>query len=547
VSFADVEQTRLNGREGADTVGAWTGKGILKLLLIDGRADDRQQLKAALEAAHAPVHVIETSSTQEGVSAARESAPDCVIVDAGLPHRGSLGVITAVREVDPRIPVLALATDEREPIVRTMLEAGAVDCFFRSSLTAETVSRVLRHAMATASAERERQELIARERRAREQAEAASRAKDEFLAALSHELRTPLNAILGWARLLASGSLSGPSIQRAVDTIERNAQLQVRLIDELLDVSRIITGRLAIERVPLCLSALVEGEVDAVREAASARQIELRFTRTGHELPVMGDPDRLHQVVMHLLSNALKFTRSGGRVDVTVAGLPDRVRLSVGDTGEGIDAALLPRVFDRFSQRERSSSSRHTGLGLGLSIVKHLIEAHGGTVHASSPGLGEGATFVVELHATNQRPDVEETVAPAALGTLAGFDILLVDDDADGRELLATVLRRHGARVATAGSAAAALAHFARRKPDLILSDIGMPGQDGYSLLAQMKRAAPDFDIPAIAITAFTSADDRARAIAAGFQQHLAKPIDPDMLVATVARHRPRLQSRAAG
>jgi PAS domain S-box-containing protein len=389
---------------------------------------------------------------------------------------------------------------------------------------------------------------VTEQRRLAVAAEEASRLKDEFLAVLSHELRTPLNTVLGYARLLRRGEprRTGEQRDKALDALERNADTLTRVVNDVLDTSRIVTGKLRLAFEQCAVDRLIEEGIDSVKATAGAKGVEMDSILDAG-LAVMGDRDRLHQVVTHLLSNALKFSRGGGRVDVTVTGLADRVQLSVGDTGQGIDAALLPRVFDRFSQRERTASSHQTGLGLGLSIVKHLIEAHGGTVRAASPGIGGGATFIVELPATNQRPGVEEVFAPAAVGTLAGLDILLVDDDADGRELLATVLRRHGARVATAGSGAAALAHFARRKPDLILSDIGMPGQDGYSLLAQMRRAAPGLEIPAIAITAFTSADDRARAIAAGFQHHLAKPVDPDVLVATVARFRPRLQSRAAG
>jgi CheY-like chemotaxis protein len=379
----------------------------------------------------------------------------------------------------------------------------------------------------------------------RAQLEAVNQTKDEFLATLSHELRTPLNAILGWLQLLRGG-LDPATSQRALETVERNARNQAELISELLDVSRIAAGKLHLEsrRVDLC--ALVENAIDAIRPSLAGKGLTLDAKL---ELPggVDGDADRLSQIVSNLLSNAVKFTPRGGAIDVELRRADDRVRLRVTDTGEGIRPEFLPSVFDRFRQAHSGATRTHGGLGLGLSIVKQLVEMHGGTVRAESAGEGLGATFVVDLpppppdDAAAPPEPPEQPVVPATTATdaaLGGVRILVVDDDTDGRELVEIALARRGATVIAASSAAEALHAFVAHRPDVVISDVGLPEQDGLSLMREIRARASDGSrrTPAIALTAYASTRDQARAIEAGFDAHLAKPAELSELSALVAR-----------
>jgi signal transduction histidine kinase/ActR/RegA family two-component response regulator len=378
-------------------------------------------------------------------------------------------------------------------------------------------------------AEQERAEMLVRERE-------ANRVKDEFLATLSHELRTPLNAILGWTKLLRASAVPPVSFDRALEKIERNAQIQSRLVEDLLEVSRITTGKLRLEQRPLDLVAVANTAIDSIRPAAEARgvSIERRFDQPS--LPTFGDPDRLQQVIWNLLSNAVKFTPPEGTVTVALSRNDGRDRLVVSDTGIGIDPEFLPDVFDTFRQADASSTRAHGGLGLGLSIVKRLVDLHGGEVEASSPGRDLGATFTVTLPvvAPARRPEEIAALPAGAIPTdrLIGASVLVVDDDADTREMLAAVLQGAGARVYVASSAEEALGIALEERPGAIVSDIAMPGRDGYSLMRQL-IAALGADAPRvrIALTAFASAADQERAAAAGFQRHITKPCDPVALV----------------
>jgi signal transduction histidine kinase/DNA-binding response OmpR family regulator len=393
-------------------------------------------------------------------------------------------------------------------------------------------------------AEEARAQLLIRERAARAEAERANRVKDEFLATLSHELRTPLTAILGWARMLRTTQLDEQMRARAIEIIERNAQSQSQLIDELLDVSRIVTGKLTLNVRPVELLAVVEAATDSIRPAAEAKSISLDATLDPAAGAVSGDPSRLQQVIWNLFSNAVKFTPPGGRVGVRLERDGASARLTVSDTGVGIDPQVLPYIFDRFRQADGSTTREHGGLGLGLAIVRHLVELHGGTVSAGSDGRGHGATFTVTLPLARAaenagggrdvRPGGEERPLKSG-AALAGLRILLVDDVADARGLIAAVLRGRGAVVQECGSAAEALELLDARETDLLLSDIGMPYQDGYSLIAQVRQRDDARHLPAIALTAYATAEDRARALSAGFHAHLAKPIDAEQLVAAVA------------
>ncbi|HZF11718.1 MAG TPA: response regulator [Thermoanaerobaculia bacterium] len=396
-------------------------------------------------------------------------------------------------------------------------------------------------------AEQERAQLLVREQAARRQAEDANRIKDEFLATLSHELRTPLNAILGWAQMLRMTKLDEATASRAYETIERNAKAQAQLISDLLDVSRIITGKLRLEQKSVELPLVLDVVLDTVRPAAEAKGIGITFHLDRWVGPVLGDPDRLQQVIWNLFSNAIKFTPVGGRVDVDLRAGEGCVEIRVSDTGSGIHPQFLPYVFDRFRQAESTSTRSHGGLGLGLSIVRHLVELHGGTVAVESAGEGKGATFTVSLPAraiflpvTSPAAALPSTVAVAPWGSrpLAGVRVLVVEDEDDTRELLVRALESNGAAVTAVASVAQALEQLDRRLPDVLLSDIGMPEEDGYTLIHKLRARGADqgATLPAAALTAYARTEDRERALAAGFQTHIAKPIDPSELIAAVAR-----------
>jgi PAS domain S-box-containing protein len=394
--------------------------------------------------------------------------------------------------------------------------------------------------------EEQRAAFLEREQAARRLAEDASRLKDDFLAMISHELRAPLTAILGWAQMLRSGALDRASAERALLTIERNAKSQAHLVGDLLDASRITSGKLTLETRAVELMSIVEAAVDGVRPSVEAKNLRMQIVLEPWVGPFNGDQERLKQVVWNLLSNAIKFTPQGGLIEVRLERLETKALLIVSDTGQGIDPEYLPYVFDRFSQMDSSSRRRQGGLGLGLAIVKHIVELHGGAIYAYSRGEGQGSDFMVTLPLAVQNGDGEGSTlwaAPRAegeetrSGTLSGVRVLVVDDEHDTREILSVMLTRYGAEIRTAGSAAEALTVFSQWLPDVLVSDIGMPEEDGHALIKKI-RALPQEnggDVPAIALTAFASAQDKKISLAAGFQRHLAKPIEPVALAKNVA------------
>jgi signal transduction histidine kinase/FixJ family two-component response regulator len=396
-------------------------------------------------------------------------------------------------------------------------------------------------------AELERAQLLAREREARTEAEAASRGKDEFLATVSHELRTPLNAMLGWARLLTSGTLPENARGKAVQSIERNALAQAQLIEDLLDVSRIVSGKLRLDLHEVDFPRLVEAAVDSVRPAMEAKEIRLQPAIDPSASQVMGDPNRLQQVIWNLLSNAIKFTPRGGRVQLTVARVKSHIELSVSDTGLGIEPSFLPFLFQRFYQADGTSTRNQGGLGLGLAICRHLVELHGGTIEAFSEGLGQGATFKVQLPVLPVRATrADARAAPPTPARplvfepppeLQGLKVLIVDDQPDARELLAAVMTRCGAMAIEASSSSEGLGRVMAARPDVIISDIGMPEEDGYSFIRRVRKLAADAGgrTPAAALTAYARAEDRRQAIQAGFEMHVPKPVEPAELVTVVA------------
>ncbi|HEX8561036.1 MAG TPA: PAS domain S-box protein [Pyrinomonadaceae bacterium] len=397
-------------------------------------------------------------------------------------------------------------------------------------------------------AEVEREELLGRERSARAEAEQANRVKDEFLATVSHELRTPLTAILGWAHLLRGGELQDEGAARALETIERNARAQAQLIDDLLDVSRIVTGQLRLDVAPVSPHSFIDAAVEAVRPAAEAKGVRLqKVMDTGVET-VMGDPARLQQVMWNLLTNAVKFTPRGGRVQVRLERVNSHVEIAVADTGTGIPPEFLPHVFERFRQADQRTTRRHGGLGLGLAIVRHLAELHGGAVRADSAGEGAGSTFTVTLPVApvHRRAEAGASARPSARDVahahecperLDGLRVLVVDDEQDARELLAAGLGQCGARVTTASSAREALEALAAQRFDALVSDIGMPGEDGYELIGRVRALPPEAGgmTPAVALTAYARTEDRLRAMRAGFEMHVSKPVELTELIVVVA------------
>jgi PAS domain S-box-containing protein len=399
--------------------------------------------------------------------------------------------------------------------------------------------------------EAEREQLLQSERAARSEAERSSRMKEEFLATLGHELRTPLNAILGWSAVLGRIGSANAQLAEGLKVIERNARAQAQIIEDLLDMSSIISGKVRLEMRKVDLASVVEAALNAVRPAAETKGIELKVVVDTSTGPVRGDPNRLQQVFWNLLTNAVKFTPKAGCVSVTLGREGSQLRVTVADDGEGIDRAFLPYVFERFRQADASTSRRHGGLGLGLSIVKQLVELHGGVIAASSYGKGHGSTFTVklpvmaidvdlagrnELRNYASRSSSEQSDAYARPAHLEGVRVLVVDDEPDARSLIERLLQECEATVTTAGSASEALEHVVREAPDVLLSDIGMPKEDGYSLMRRIRSLSGQASrVPAIALTAYARAEDRAKALQAGYQVHLAKPVEPATLIATVA------------
>jgi PAS domain S-box-containing protein len=410
----------------------------------------------------------------------------------------------------------------------------------------EAVAGTTRDVTARKQADAERETLLARERAARTEAERANLFKDEFLAMLSHELRTPLNAVVGWTELLRSKPSDARTLEQGLAAIDRNARMQTQLVSDLLDMSRSLSGKMRIEPERVDLRLVIERALESVRSAADAQGVALEAVMEPLTDIVYGDPVRLQQVVGNLLSNAVRFTPRGGHVRVTLRQTASQVEIVVGDSGRGINPEFLPHVFERFRQADTSTTREHGGLGLGLAIVKQLVDLHGGVVAAASPGEGRGATFTVRLPCGRRGQDVVDdptaSIAPIAHDPpdLGGVTVLVVDDEPDARDLVGYVLAECGARVVSAGSAAEALSALDRERPDVILSDIGMPQRDGYAFMTEVRLRG--IKVPAAALTAFVAPEDRTRALRSGYQAHIAKPVGPGELIAAVAA----LANRAA-
>ena len=560
------------------TVAGTLGPGRANVLVVDDTPANLVALGAVLEPLG--VRIVEARSGAEAIARASEESFAVALVDVQMPEMDGFEVARRLRETPTgvELPIIFLTAIHRdEEYARKGYASGAADYItkpydpdvLRARVKAFVDLFQQRERLRLAQVgerTRERDEaleklaaLLDSERAARREAESANRAKDEFLATVSHELRTPLSAILGWAGIARQKAIT-PDVERALTTIERNARAQMRIIEDVLDVGRIVSGKMKLEIAATDVAEAVEGAVQAVRPSADAKQLALAVAVDADVGVIAADPERLQQIVWNLLSNAIKFTPKGGRVAVSARRTGSTVVLVVSDDGQGVGPEFLPHLFEPFRQADGSTTRRHGGLGLGLAIVKQLVDAHGGAITAHSDGQGRGASFTVELPArtvsaasgqrdlANHEPQPPE--GPSPLGAhldaatspahdirLDGVRLLVVDDDDDSRDLIGYMLEGQGATVACASSAVEALGLLEESPPDVLVSDIGMPDVNGYSLIRRVRRlpGARGGRTPAIALTAYARAEDGERAFAAGFQAHVTKPVDLGRLTALVA------------
>jgi signal transduction histidine kinase len=485
--------------------------------------------------------VVECDNGTDALKKTRELMPDLVLCDVQLPDMSGLDVCRRIKEdaVTGIIPVIQIsATFVTKEHQREALKYGA-DIYLTEPLEPKELETVVSVLLRLARTEAGLREALARERAARAQAEEATQLKDEFLANLSHELRTPMNIIIGWSHLLRTGPLDDAQKQRATEAIERAARSQAQLIEDLLDVSRIVTGKFRLVMQDVDVGRVLQLAIDSLRLVAQAKQLTITLSREGEAeaARISGDPDRLQQVFWNLLSNAVKFTPAGGRVDVCLKPDAQNVSITVTDTGMGIDPAFLPYVFERFRQADSTSTRQHSGMGLGLAIVRHVVDLHRGSVSADSMGEGRGSVFTVTLPRLTKeqsalRPEGDESVADGSNLPLPPVRVLLVEDDPDAREVTAAGLTKSGFEVHAVSGAVKALEMLDVWLPDVVVSDIGMPGMDGYEFVRLLRARSPERGgkVAALALTAFAGLADAARAHASGFQAHLSKPITPDAL-----------------
>jgi signal transduction histidine kinase len=588
--------------------------GVRRILIVDDSPEDRELYRRYLRSdPDHRYEFVETEHGAEGLRLCERDQPDCLLLDYRLPDLDGLSFLQqmtcAVDNV--KVPVIVLTGQGNEAVAVEAMKNGAQDYLLKNAITPAGLLRSVQHAIDKVtllrSVRRRTQELseanaelqkeVAQRKRAEEalqrtygeleqlvgartaelskanrelsveiaerrrieeeraqllvREQQANRLKDEFLATVSHELRTPLNAVLGWARVLRSVSTSAAMQERALESIERNALSQARLIEDILEVSRIVTGKLRLKVRPVDLVQVIDAALDVVRPAAEAKDIRLERDVTPGSWASLGDPDRLQQVIWNLLSNAVKFTPRGGVVRVSISRGSGWDEIAVTDSGKGIDPAFLPHVFAPFRQADASTTREQGGLGLGLAIVRQLVEMHGGTVSARSDGVDHGSQFIVllpvqagsarQVEAGLQQAQAQAATDAAAAAQppdLSGVRVLVVDDDLDARELVMATLGYYGADVTAAENATEALALLPEVKPDVLLSDIGMSGEDGYRFIRRVRALPAEAGglVPAVALTAYAAVGDRAQAMSAGFQLHIAKPFDPTELARTVLR-----------
>ncbi len=548
-----AQQTVAELRPRIEPAVAISGSGDQGLVLV---LEDKLEMSRFLADCLAPDYRVATAfDGRQGLERALELRPDLILSDIMMPVMGGDALVRELRahpELEG-IPIIVLTAKADDELRVKLLREGAQDFLTKPVASEELRARVANFVMLKRTRDVLQRALSSQSRDLATLADelaAANRGKDEFLAVLSHELRTPLMPILSWSFLLRERQLDAPAMKRAVESIERNAKLQARIVEDLLDVSRAITGKLRLNVQPIVLEPVIQAAIESVRPAAEAKGIALD-TRLDLEMGLIsGDPERLQQVVWNLTSNAIKFTPPGGRVEVRLARLGEHLRLTVTDNGRGIRPALLPRMFERFWQADGSITRAEGGLGLGLAVVRHLVESHGGTVRAESAGEGFGATFTVTLPLLSLGTSVGNVEPAPPVGEedsatsprCYGLRVLVVDDDEDACEILGVVLKQAGAEVRTCLSATQALTAMDSWVPDILVSDIAMPGEDGYTLIRKVRarKTEDGGGVPAVALSAYGRSEDRMKALSAGFQVHVGKPIEPSMLVdvvATVAGH----------
>jgi len=516
----------------------------ITILNVDDTEAMRYQKTRVLRSAG--YEVVEAGTGAQALKLVRELLPALILMDVKLPDMSGIEVCRQIKN-DPgtrTIPVIQVSAtfitekDQQEGLL------GGADIYLTEPLEPKVLETVVSTLLQLHRTEAGLRETLLREKAARAQAEEATRLKDEFLANLSHELRTPMNIIIGWAHLLRNGPLTEEQKVRAAEAIERAARSQAQLIEDLLDVSRIVTGKFRMEMQDVKLGSVLQSAVDNQRMVASAKQIIVTLTQEAGDVVIKGDPDRLQQVFWNLLSNAVKFTPANGAVDVRMYKADSQVVVTVTDTGIGISSDFLPHVFDRFRQADSTSTRQHTGMGLGLAIVRHVVELHGGRVRAESGGADTGSSFIVSLPLPNASQVSIKSSAPVAAPIEAPatretpWRVLLVEDDVDAREVTVTGLERAGFELRAASTAQEALTLLDKWVPDVIVSDIGMPGVDGYEFM-RLLRARPaerGGRVAALALTAFARLEDAIRARSSGYQGHLAKPISPEDLAAAIAK-----------
>ena len=487
--------------------------------------------------------VVECDNGKDALQKTRELMPDLVLCDVQLPDMSGLDVCRRIKEdaVTGTIPVIQIsATFVTKEHQREALKYGA-DIYLTEPLEPKELETVVSVLLRLARTEAGLREALARERAARAQAEEATQLKDEFLANLSHELRTPMNIIIGWSHLLRTGPLDESQKQRATEAIERAARSQAQLIEDLLDVSRIVTGKFRLVMQDVDVGRVLQLAIDSLRLVAQTKQLTITLSREAADARITGDPDRMQQVFWNLLSNAVKFTPAGGHVNVRLTSTAEDVSITVTDTGVGIDPDFLPFVFERFRQADSTSTRHHSGMGLGLAIVRHVVDLHCGSVRADSAGEGLGSVFTVTLprltHSQSSSRQQGKESAPDSSGLpLPPPRVLLVEDDPDAREVTAAGLTKAGFEVRAVSGAVKALELLDIWLPDVVVSDIGMPGMDGYEFVKLLRARPPERGgkVVALALTAFAGLADAARAHASGYQEHLAKPINPDALAEAI-------------
>ena len=571
----------------------------IRVLLVEDNAGDARLVREHLaDAPGAQGFALEDCPTLALAAAAfARTPPDVVLLDLSLPDSFGLETLVRWQELAPTLPVIVLTGSDDEAMAVAAVREGAQDYLIKGRIDGDLLAQAIRYAIERKRgqealrlinddlerrveeragelleangrlqreiaektlAQQQAAEHLAREQEARRMVETANRSKDEFLAILSHELRTPLNAILGWSEILRTGDADRAEITEGMEVIERNARAQARLVEDVLEISRIICGKIHLRLGPVDLPTVIDAALTSAHPSAAAKNVTLRSEVEAMPVATEGDPDRVQQIVWNLLSNAIKFTPQGGEVTVRASQSGGQSMIEVIDNGMGIKADFLPFVFDRFRQSDGSITRTHGGLGLGLSITRHLLEMHGGHITVQSDGEGRGAAFTVFLPATvsaSPVPDGSPTLlgrqperGPAPALSLQNCRVLVVDDEADSRRVLVHHLQRAQANVREADSVAAAMETLARWEADVLVSDIAMPGEDGYSLLRRL-RATGDArlrDLPAVALTAFVRSEDQAQAFAAGFQMHLPKPFEPAAVLRAVASLAARSRPAAA-